>query len=201
MSHPSLSSASSSASSSSGADVRGAVLYDCCVIGAGLSGLSAAAFLQSHGARVCVLEARTRTGGRTFTTAEGVDLGGAYIGPTQNRILRVARDLKVSTSKVRTEGISVLQLQGKRSTYSGLIPSVGPLALLDVNYLLTETDRLAAMVDPKEPWKSKLAELDQRTVAEWLETHAQTSQARTLYENTVKALVTKPPAEVSMLYW
>jgi oxygen-dependent protoporphyrinogen oxidase len=45
--------------------------WDAIIIGGGISGLSAAAFLQSAGRRVLVLEARPTAGGNLQTTAEG----------------------------------------------------------------------------------------------------------------------------------
>jgi len=70
---------------------------------------------------VVVLEARNRVGGRTCTeTFEipksskdddddedrslPVDVGGAYVGPTQDRILRIAKNLSVPTYKVHSQG-------------------------------------------------------------------------------------------------
>ncbi|CBZ51965.1 amine oxidase, flavin-containing domain-containing protein [Neospora caninum Liverpool] len=45
-----------------------ALKCDCVVIGAGVSGLAAAAYLRRCGAKVLLVEARSRVGGRTFTT-------------------------------------------------------------------------------------------------------------------------------------
>ncbi|MFM2247322.1 MAG: protoporphyrinogen oxidase, partial [Pseudomonadota bacterium] len=45
--------------------------WDAIIIGGGISGLSAAAFLQAAGRRVLVLEARPTAGGNLQTTAEG----------------------------------------------------------------------------------------------------------------------------------
>ena len=56
-----------------------ATLWDCIVIGAGMSGLAASSRLVKAGHRVLVLEARDRIGGRIYTYREGlpcpVDLG------------------------------------------------------------------------------------------------------------------------------
>uniref|UniRef100_A0A3Q3KC18 monoamine oxidase n=1 Tax=Monopterus albus TaxID=43700 RepID=A0A3Q3KC18_MONAL len=78
--------------------------YDVIVVGGGISGLCAAKLLKASGLSPVVLEARDRVGGRTFTVqnkeTKWVDLGGAYIGPTQNRIFRLAREYGVETYKV-----------------------------------------------------------------------------------------------------
>ncbi|KAK2082898.1 hypothetical protein P7K49_038134 [Saguinus oedipus] len=67
-------------------------------------GLSAAKLLNEYGVNVLVLEARDRVGGRTHTVrneqVDYVDVGGAYVGPTQNRILRLSKELGIETYKV-----------------------------------------------------------------------------------------------------
>jgi len=74
------------------------------VIGGGVSGLSAARLLHQQGVDVVVLEARDRVGGRTWTVADPayrwVDIGGAYIGPTQRRVARLANELGLQFYKV-----------------------------------------------------------------------------------------------------
>jgi len=78
--------------------------HDVLVIG----GLSAAWKLHQENVKVVVLEARDRVGGRTLTEAVNddvsTDAGGAYIGPTQNRVFRMVRDLGLKTYKVLDVG-------------------------------------------------------------------------------------------------
>lgn len=72
-------------------------------------------FLQA-GANAIVLEARDRVGGRTcsqlVTLQNGktvnCDVGGAYVGPSQDRILRIAKEHGVETYRVFVDGTAPL---------------------------------------------------------------------------------------------
>ena len=81
---------------------------DVAVIGAGLAGLTAARRLQQEGRSVIVLEARDRVGGRllnhTFTDGTIVELGGQWVGPTQDRVLALADELAITTFPTYEQG-------------------------------------------------------------------------------------------------
>ena len=67
---------------------------DVVVVGAGFAGLTAARDLVRLGYDVVVLEGRDRVGGRSSTTTiagSPVDLGGTFVGPTQDAVLELAR--------------------------------------------------------------------------------------------------------------
>lgn len=66
-------------------------IYDVIVVGAGYAGLTAARDLTLAGAKVLLLEARDRIGGRTFTaTIDGhhFELGGTYVHWAQPNVWR-----------------------------------------------------------------------------------------------------------------
>jgi len=82
---------------------------DVVVVGAGLSGLSAARELTREGLEVLVLEARDRPGGRMqVTEVDGVaiDLGGEWVDEAHAEIRRLASELglELVASSRRKEG-------------------------------------------------------------------------------------------------
>lgn len=54
--------------------------------------------------------------------AKWVDLGGAYIGPTQNRILRLAKEYGVQTYKVNEEESLIHYVKVRRK--KNMLPSI-----------------------------------------------------------------------------
>ena len=81
-------------------DRSGAVeRVDVVVVGGGLAGLTAARDLDGGGLSVIVVEAQDRVGGRvlnhTLSNGSIVELGGQWVGPTQDRVLSLAADLGV----------------------------------------------------------------------------------------------------------
>ncbi|HEY3553453.1 MAG TPA: FAD-dependent oxidoreductase, partial [Solirubrobacterales bacterium] len=85
---------------------------DVAIVGAGLAGLVAARQLVAAGVQPLVLEARDRVGGRLLNHEIGddkiVEDGGQWIGPTQDRLARLAEDVGVATYKSYNEGQGVL---------------------------------------------------------------------------------------------
>lgn len=179
---------------------------DVLVVGAGLAGLTCARKLARGGAAVLVLEARDRVGGRVeAAAAEGTgappQLGGQWVGPTQDAIKSLAEELGMETFPTPEEGKSLLELKGKRRTYSGAIPKVGPIALFDIWRARRRIDRLASTLEPGRPWTHPEAgDLDSMTLADWLAEKTWTKRARTLLRVSGRTIFGAEPEEISMLH-
>eukprot|EP01100_Stratorugosa_tubuloviscum_P007461 TRINITY_DN3105_c0_g1_i3.p1 TRINITY_DN3105_c0_g1~~TRINITY_DN3105_c0_g1_i3.p1 ORF type:complete len:198 (+),score=83.99 TRINITY_DN3105_c0_g1_i3:59-652(+) len=179
---------------------------DIIIIGGGISGLSAAKYLRQSGLNnLIVLEARDRVGGRTFSVEENgvvTDLGGAYVGPTQNRIERIANELDLQSYEVYSQGKTILLSQGKRSTFSGIIPSLSTFALLDVNRVLLMSEEIIQTINASEPWNSPNAKkFDSMSVKDFIDQVCWTQDAKILYSLAVESILCAKPSEVSLLYW
>ena len=149
-----------------------------------------------------------RVGGRTSTVTTSdkhwIDVGGAYVGPGQRRILRAARELGVRTEPVYTQGRSVMMVRGERTECEGSLPSLGPRSLIDVNAALAATEKVSAKVNLSRPWSKDSLDgknLDIMTMEEWLQHACETEDGREMYRALVRDLLCVEASDVSALFW
>jgi monoamine oxidase len=177
---------------------------DVVVVGAGVAGLVAARTLVAGGARVVVLEARDRVGGRTRTERVGrafFDVGGQWIGPGQDRAARLASDLGLTTFPTFTTGTKVLDVHGKVSTYASTIPSVSWIGLAQIELARRVSDRLGSKVPLDRPDLAPDAEtLDATTVEQWKRRYLH-GEVRGLLDAAVRTIFGAEPSELSMLFF
>jgi len=190
---------------------------DVAVVGAGLAGLVAARQLAAAGLKPLVLEARDRVGGRLLNEDLGdgrvVEVGGQWIGPTQERIAALAAELGVETFPTHDEGRHLIELDGRVAAYTGAITdarlglvrelskAISPLALVDFEQARARLDRMARTVPLEEPWGAPAAaDWDGQTFATWLRRNTRTAAARTLFELATEAVWAAEPADVSLLH-
>jgi monoamine oxidase len=156
--------------------------HDVVIVGGGVSGLTAAVELASHGVDVHVLEARTRLGGRIATADVAglpVEIGGEFLdavdGPFARLLVTLGIELEVAShEKQPSQGAIVLG--GEHVTASAR-------ALELVAALDAEIERIATSVDPDAPWEHEGAGvLDGLSLAGFVEQHGGDVQALALVE-------------------
>lgn len=150
---------------------------DVVVVGAGLAGLTAGRELVEAGKSVAVLEADRRVGGRTLNHdlggGQAVEVGGQFVGPTQDHILALADAVDVKRFPGYLNGPTAYIADGQVSRYDptgplGDIPPDYPV-LPDLAQLVTRLDEMARTVPPDAPWSAPDAgALDAQTVDSWI---------------------------------
>jgi monoamine oxidase len=178
---------------------------DVAIVGAGLAGLAAAQVLERAGTTVVVLEARDRVGGRLESIDLGggvwMDVGGQWIGPTQDRLAALAHEFDAETFPTYTAGENTVEYRGRLVRYTGTIPKLGPRVLADIGQAMLRLDRMAAKVPLEAPWAAARAgEWDSQTTWSWMRRNMATRAGRSMLEIAVKAVWAAMPADVSLLH-
>jgi monoamine oxidase len=178
---------------------------DVVVVGAGLAGLMAARTLVAAGQDVIVLEARDRVGGRTLNhvleDGQAIEVGGQWIGPTQDRMYELVAELGLETFATYNEGEHILRFGDKQGRYRGTIPRISPVVLADMAQAQMQFERMAKQVPIDEPWTAKKAkDWDSQTFETWIRRHAATPKARELFRLYSAAVFAAEPNDFSLLH-
>ena len=155
---------------------------DVIVVGAGIAGLKAAQELVESGRSVIVLEAHARVGGRlkrAEVAGQTGDVGGQWIGTGHDVLLAEARGFGIETYAQYESGKTVMQLLGKLTQFTGEVPKMPLLSLIELGLLQRRWDRDMKTVPADAPWTAPRAqEWDAMTLESWILAHIRTKAAR-----------------------
>ena len=176
------------------------------VVGAGLSGMSAATKLNHYGQSVLVLEAKDRTGGRTYTQ-DGVDEGAAFIGPSQKLVCEAALQYRIKLKEVPIEGLFTFGLKGKvthsKNPYD-VYKVIGLASQIVLILTIKKIDKLGEEIpDVTKPWDAPNAEeWDAQTMEAWIQAECSgLSNVEDTVRFFVRILLGVEPSEISLLYY
>lgn len=178
---------------------------DVIVIGAGMSGLRAAGDLVAAGRSVIVLEADDRVGGRLkpATVAGRVcDVGGQWVAVEHTYLLGEAKRFGIATYPQYVDGKTVMQLLGRLAQFTGEVPKMPILALLELFRLQRRWDKDSASVPPDAPWTAlKAKEWDAMTLDSWIEKNVRTRAARAFARLVPRGAFAADATQVSYLWF
>jgi monoamine oxidase len=189
------------------------------VVGAGLTGLTAALDLRDLGWDVVVLEARERVGGRVHTLygqQDGVALaaglraeaGGESIDDNHDQLQAMLRRFGIGTER-RAQGSTDRELKGvvgyRGRTYptADFVALRGGAVLTDYGRVTTELEKLAEQhrLDPEHPDAADdAAGLDQRSFADFVDGLGLVPEARFLAEQANVSLYAAELRDLSLLF-
>lgn len=170
-----------------------------------MAGLRTAQLLSQQKVGVEVLEARSRVGGRIYTTQVAgtpFDLGGQWVGPQQVRLLKLASDLGVKTYSQHHQGTKLLSWNGKLRSFRGEVPWLSPLAMYELWKMERFTNKAARQIPPEAPWDTPAAlEWDSQTLETWKQQFFRSNGAKLFLDIVTRAVCTAEPNELSLLYF
>jgi monoamine oxidase len=178
------------------------------VVGAGLSGLTAALRLTQAGHEVMVLEAKDRVGGRTARhefeaggKAQIIDAGGQYTGPGQDELHRLAAEVGVTKQLVYRDGDTIRHRNGVSRRVRADAGDLEGESLRQYSAAIAKFDELSTAVPAREPWRAPEASaLDARTLGAWVRENVADAEARETLETEMKLVVCLDLERVSLLH-
>ncbi len=184
---------------------------DVIIVGAGLSGMTAARELHGNGLKVLIFEGKDRVGGRTWSDSRyqngAIDFGGMFIGTTHERSTRLGKELGLDMVKARPAGRALWDLGdevlvAEDGNYPEKTISDGSNLKDGLSEAFKKIDELAAKVGKDNPWDAPDAQaLDSKTMATWLQETIEDPLVRKIVGSDVTIITGVDPSEISLLFF
>lgn len=183
--------------------------YDCIIIGAGISGLSAARRLKARmpDINLRVLEASNRVGGRTCSiqgqSGMTLDLGGQWVCDSQPHILKLMEELSISHYPQFIKGKKIFQGRDNRvRTYKSDIPAMSPLSLIKLQWLMNKVEKITKGANIRNPAVHPDAEaLNSMTMQQLVAQYTNDPDVHDMWEAGVATLLGCPSSDMSALFY
>jgi monoamine oxidase len=171
------------------------------VVGAGLAGLSAGVRLMKDGARVTVVEARERVGGRVltirdvFANGQHAEAGGDFIDKGQEDIRRLADQYDLPVCTILRHGFSFVRHKGRGQIHGR--PMKGERAWEPI--ISRAKPLIEAYRRTEQQWESAVVRrIAQRSVAQWLDEIDADGNMRAMVRG-LRGFFLADPEELSLL--
>ncbi len=178
---------------------------DVIVVGAGVAGLKAAQELVNRGRSVIVLEGKDRVGGRVKhaeLAGRPIDIGGQWVGAGHSVLLDEARRLGIETYPQYESGRTIMEMLGRRSEFTGAVPRLPPLALIELLLMQKRWEREMKTLPPEAPWEAPRArEWDGQTLESWIVRNLRTRAAREFARLVPRGAWAAEASQVSYLWF
>jgi len=176
------------------------------IVGAGFAGLAAARHLTKKGVDAEVVEARDRVGGRIlnhhFADGHFVEVGGQWVGPTQDHALKLIDELGLKTFDTYDTGTYVSAMKGKIIKFEGNTYGLPDEVLMEVGGAQEQLETMAAQVNLDQPWTTPQAkEWDAQTVETWLRDNVKSEEAKNFWRTITPAIFCAETTEISLLHF
>jgi monoamine oxidase len=197
------------ASASTGSSSRRA---DVIVVGGGAAGCAAAHAVAKRNRSVILLEARGRVGGRTLNHALGpnypgkiTEIGGTFIGPTQDRMYALVKELGLRTFPTYDKGKTTSLIHGKRGHFLNSDPltfvNIDLVGAPDAIATLLQLDSLSKQVPVGAAWTAeRVREFDGQTLETWTKSQMLTERGRHIVDVLSTAVWGCQSRELSLLW-
>jgi monoamine oxidase len=165
--------------------------------------------VRQAGRSVIVVEARDRVGGRVWNHDLGgghvSERGGTFVGPTQDRVLALIKELGMSTFPTFDDGNDVYVAGSTKLTYSDTGPlgtaPPDPTTTAETAAVVAQLDQMSTSVPVDAPWEApNAAQWESYTLDRWIKENSASPNFQALVPMATRPIFGMEPRELSLLF-